>query len=107
MVPYSGGYIDQNETPEEAGSRELKEETGYTGDSHFATWVYDCAYSTMKRACVVITNCEKSFKSRHDETEFGETVLMPIDEFKDLLRSGKNTDIEIGYLGLDYLSTKI
>jgi len=98
-----GGYIDNDETPEEAALRELKEETGYVGDSDFVTWTYDCAYSTMKRACVVITNCEKVSKSSYDDTEFGETVLVSINEFKKILQSGKNTDIEIGYLGMDFL----
>jgi hypothetical protein len=28
---------------------------------------------------------------------------MSLAEFRELLKSGKNTDIEVGYVGLDYL----
>jgi len=98
-----GGYIDVNETPEEAGLRELREETGYTGKAHFVTMVLDCAYSTMERQCVVITDCEKVSGQKLDSTEFAEVVLMSLDEFRALLKSGQMTDVEVGYIGLDYL----
>lgn len=98
-----GGYIDRQETPEEAGLRELKEETGYTGKAKLVTTALDCAYSTMKRSCVVVTECEKVLEPKPDENEFTETVLLPLEDFRALLKSGKITDIEVGYLGLDFL----
>jgi ADP-ribose pyrophosphatase len=98
-----GGYIDINETPEVAGLRELGEETGYTGEAHFVTMVLDCAYSTMERHCVVVTGCEKVSEQKLDPTEFAEVVLIPLDQFRTLLKSGQMTDVEVGYIGLDYL----
>jgi ADP-ribose pyrophosphatase len=98
-----GGYIDKDETPEQAADRELLEETGYKGKAQLITTAYDCAYSTMKRACVVITDCEKIADQKLDDTEFAQVALLSLDEFKTLLRSGLNTDIEVAYLGLDYL----
>lgn len=98
-----GGYIDQKETPEEAGLRELKEETGYTGKAQLVTTALDCAYSTMERSCVVVTECEKVSQPQPDENEFVETVLLPLEDFRTLLKSGKMTDIEVGYLCLDFL----
>lgn len=98
-----GGYIGEKEKPEEAAERELLEETGYAGKPQPVTSAYDCAYSTMKRYCVVVTKCEKVAEQKLDKTEFTEVVLMSLNEFRQLLRSGKMTDVEVGYLGLDFL----
>ncbi len=98
-----GGYIDKNETPEQAGERELLEETGYKGKAQLVTTAFDCAYSTMQRYCIVVTDCEKVAEQKLDKTEFVEVILSSVEDFKTLLRSGKNTDLEIGFLGLDYL----
>ncbi len=100
-----GGYIGKNETPEQAAERELLEETGYKGNAQLAGTAFDCAYSTMNRYCVVITDCEKITEQNLDKTEFAEVVLMPLNKFRELLKSGKNTDIEVGYIGLDYLNS--
>lgn len=98
-----GGYIDKDETPEQAAERELLEETGYKGKAQLITEAFDCAYSTMKRHCVVVTDCEKIAEQKLEQTEFAEVVISSLEDFKTMLRSGKNTDIEVGFLGLDYL----
>lgn len=64
----------------------------------------DCGYSTMDRYCFVATECEKKAEPKNDENEFIEVVLMPLKDFRDHLRGGRLTDVEIGYLGLDYLN---
>jgi Zn-dependent peptidase ImmA (M78 family) len=53
---------------------------------------------------VVITDCEKVSEQNLEKNEFAEVVLMPLSEFRELLKSGKNTDVEVGYIGLDYLN---
>lgn len=98
-----GGYVGENENPQQAGERELLEETGYKGKGRLVAAAFDCAYSTMNRYCVVVIDCEKVAEQNLDKTEFAEIVLMPLPEFRELLKSGKNTDIEVGYMGLDYL----
>jgi len=103
LLELPGGYIDKNEKPEQAGARELLEETGYTGDAQFVTSLVDCGYSVREKNCVVITNCKKVAGQNLDGTEFINVELISLKEFRELLRSGQNTDIEIGYLGLDYL----
>lgn len=98
-----GGGIEENETAEQAAGRELLEETGYQGKVQFVTTCYDCAYSDMVRHCFVVTDCEKVTEQKLDETEFAEVILHDLDEFKKILRSGQLTDVEVGFLGLDYL----
>jgi len=98
-----GGFIDAGESPEQAAERELLEETGYKGKATLVTEALDCAYSTMRRYCVVVTDCEKVAEQKLEATEFAEVVLMSISEFRKLLQSGKMTDLEAGYLCLDYL----
>ncbi len=99
-----GGYIEKDEKAEETMARELKEETGYEGKVKLVTICYDDAYSTMKRYCFVATGCQKVVEAKLEKDEFAELVLLDLGEFRKLLQSGKMTDVEVGYLGLDYLN---
>lgn len=109
------GGLGNMENLKESAERELLEETGYKGDLILVTKSFDCAYSTMNRFCFVATNCKKVEEISnlvHDDDEDKnkgfmeekEIILLSLDEFRSLLRSGEMTDIEVGYLGLDYLN---
>lgn len=98
-----GGFVDLNENSKDAAKREFTEETGYIGEFEFIGTCLDDAYSTMERYCYVAKECKKVCAPQNTSTEQTEVVLMPIDEFRKQLRSGKMTDVEVGYLGLDYL----
>ena len=98
-----GGYVDPIEEPEITMERELMEETGYKGKVQLVTTCFDDAYSTMNRYCFVATDCEKAGDAQTGEHEFIELVLVSLEDFRKLLRSGKMTDVEVGYLGIDFL----
>ena len=103
LLELPGGSVEAGETSEESIKREFLEETGYAGDFKFIGTSLDCAYSTVQRYNYVAINCRKIKKQNLDENEFIEVVEMPLDDFKKHLRSGELTDIETGYLGLDFL----
>lgn len=103
LLELPGGEIEKGETAEQAASKELLEETGYSGEIKKIAEPYDCAYSTRIRHCLVATNCKKVSEPRSTDSEITQAILVSLGEFRDLLRSGKMTDVEVGYLGLDYL----
>ncbi|RJQ33685.1 hypothetical protein C4566_03280 [Candidatus Parcubacteria bacterium] len=57
----------------------------------------------MIRYNFVATNCHPIQKQTLEENEFVEVIEMPLADFKKHLQSGQLTDIESGYLGLDFL----
>ncbi|HET8709278.1 MAG TPA: NUDIX hydrolase [Candidatus Saccharimonadales bacterium] len=98
-----GGFVDSNEDPKVAARREFIEETGYDGEFELVGTCLDDAYSTMERHCFVARNCTKMGEPKNTATEQTEVVLVPIEDFRKRLRAGRMTDVEVGYLGLDYL----
>lgn len=103
LMELPGGFVDPNEPPEVTMKRELLEETGYEGDVKLVTTCLDDAYSTMERYCFVATNCKKVKEIENGEDEFTELVLISLEEFKTIIRSGQMTDVEVGFIGLDFL----
>jgi ADP-ribose pyrophosphatase len=93
-------------------AEELLEETGYKGNVKFVTNLVDCGYSTRIKNCLVATDCQRiqgidNTLRDNDGKNIGfkeekEVVLVTLKEFRKLLRSGQCSDIEIGYLALDY-----
>jgi ADP-ribose pyrophosphatase len=103
LLELPGGYIDAGEDPAAAGARELVEETGYAGDIKLVSQTYLEGNSTRRRYCCVATNCRLVADQSFDDGEFVELRLMSVAEFRQLLQSGQMTDVDMGYLGLDYL----
>jgi ADP-ribose pyrophosphatase len=103
LLEMPGGCVDAGEAPEVAIRRELLEETGYTGSFHFAGTNYHCGYSNAVRHNFIATGCTKIQEPHRYDVKVIEVVEMPLSEFRDLLRSGRMTNIDGGYMCLDVL----
>jgi 8-oxo-dGTP pyrophosphatase MutT (NUDIX family) len=97
------GYVNKNETPKDAASRELLEETGLQGDVELAGISTDDAYRNTERYTFVFKNCKKVQTPRLEGDETFEFVEMDIETFRKHLSSGLVTHAESGYIALDYL----
>lgn len=103
LLELPGGLIESGHAPMQTAYQELLEETGYAGELRAVSTRPFSGYSTRIYHSFVATNCKKVQEQNLDPEEFIEVVTIPLETFRDHLRTGALTDTVTGYVGLDVL----
>jgi ADP-ribose diphosphatase len=101
-----GGLVKDGQAPEQSACEELEEETGYQANElEFLGWMHPMPAIFSNRFYVYLArNAMPTGRLNPDETEEIETVLVPLDQIRDYIRSGRITcSVQIAalYLFLD------
>ncbi len=97
-----GGFVEPGETPEQAGARELTEETGFISEDVTLAATAMSASSTGRRHVVIARDCRPAGLQSLDEYEDCETVVLDVAAVRRELKAGRMTGNELVYLGLDH-----
>ena len=102
-----GGVIDEGETPEDCAVRELREETGFIGESvHMlkSLWV-NPAIMSNRITFYLVEGCEPSASQELDEAEDIEVLTVTMDELTEMITNGTlSHSIALNGLCLYFLS---
>jgi ADP-ribose diphosphatase len=85
------GVMDDGETPEACASRELAEETGYTGSApeFVRTFLTDPTNSTSRFHVFVVRDATRTREPQNDITEEIEVELATVDEVRAMALDGR------------------
>lgn len=91
VLEIPGGLLDGDETPEAAGVRELREETGYSARQvrYLGRLFPNPALNTASCHVCVAQGCHRTGEQEPDLFEQIEVVLHPLDSVHELVRAGK------------------
>ncbi|WP_427159468.1 NUDIX hydrolase [Aliinostoc sp. HNIBRCY26] len=108
----AGRFDPTQETPEDAGLRELKEETGYVAEQlQKITTLYDNpSKDTNQIHLFLAENIIKVGGQSLDITEEIEVILIPIDEVLEKITQGEIAvagSVAALFLGLNFMSNKV
>lgn len=88
-----GGLVKDGQDPEQSAREELEEETGYVAEKlESLGWMHPMPALFTNRFYVYLAlNARPTGRLNPDETEEIETVLVPVEELRDYIRSGRIT----------------
>ena len=95
-VELPAGYMEEGESPETAGRRELEEETGYVPEKIelLASYYQDQGCSAAYNYCMLALNCKKVKEQNLDKDEVIHYFECSFDEAVELVERGYITDIQ-------------
>jgi len=107
QIEAPSGYIDNGETPVEAASRELKEETGYRANNIISLGSYTLDYTMFEQTgnLFVAYDLVDEKRKKLGMMEIIETAILTIDDIKKLLFEGNilnASSIVAFYKSLDF-----
>lgn len=90
VLEFPSGVVNPGETPEQAGQRELREETGYQGsDARFlGTITLNPSWQTTRVHVVLVRDAVETGAKSLDEGEDTRVRLVPPGSVRDLMRDG-------------------
>jgi ADP-ribose pyrophosphatase len=88
-----GGLVKDGQTPEQSAIEELEEETGYRAQAfHLLGWMHPMPAILTNRFYVYLAeNATPTGVLNPEETEEIETILVPISQISDYVKTGKIT----------------
>lgn len=97
LLQFPGGKIEENETPEEAAVRELKEESGFAfSRCEHLGWYYNSnRRSDSKMYVVLAKDVTPTEKTGGDLEEEIDSFWIPIGKLKEMISEGKITNITV------------
>ena len=89
-IAFPAGYIEEGETPEEAGRRELREETGYVANEliHLDSFYQDEGISEAYNHSFLALDAKKEFEQKLDPNEIVNYLTLTYDELLELDKEG-------------------
>lgn len=99
----AGRLEGKDDNPDERISKELIEETGYTGNFTKIAELPTSPYSTRKIHCYYATDCEKVSEQHLDETEFISVQLLDQEDLQAFLLAGKSSSCAPGILAWEWM----
>ena len=97
-----GGAVDPGEDIVDAARRELLEETGYSGEVEVVAQSWLAGAARTRRFVAIVRDAVQIAPPSNGPGEFCDVILVSLAQFREHLRSGQLTDVDLGYLALDH-----